>query len=243
MIGRATGAFRKHAASLGIGGDGAPRPGAIDPRPVLMWLAGAGYRPKEVARLKGLLPLGRARARATDAILAIEKPDDPVLAAGMRADTLATLHREAPTDPRVKGIFETDPVIAADPETGWIVTESMLAARIGLFDSINTLLGKSYLSENACLAMRTTLVSAFHDLATDSQREWCHSEVRLEQGLAFLEGRSPDDLIALADTLGPVDAERGIWATVRLFGIAAQMGLAAEGSDLDAIAPLLKMDA
>ena len=241
MIGRATGAFRKHASGFGIGG-GPRQADAIDPRPVLMWLAGAGYRPKEVARNKGMTPLDRGEETAADGILAVERPDDPVIAAGMRADILASLHREAAEDPRTQEIFEADPVIAADPATGWIVTESMFAARIGLFDSLNTLLGKSYLTDDACDAMRATLVGAFRHLSPESQREWCHSEVRLEQGLAFLEHRDPGDLAVLAEALTPIDSERGLWETVRLFGLAAQIHATGEADPLDTIAPLLKMD-
>jgi len=203
-------------------GDGA-KPADVDPRPVLMWLAGAGYRPKDVARRKGMVPIPPGMEAAADRLLSAIKPDDPVLAARMRADTLVDLYRDAVEDPRVKDIFEADPVLVADPLTGWLVTESMLAARIGLFDSLNTLLQKPYLTDAACEAMRHTLVGAFADLSADSQREWCYSEVRLEQGLTFLECRQPSELLSLADELRPVDENRGLWDTVRLFSLAAQM--------------------
>lgn len=219
LVTRTDGAREKSGFTLG----GDTRPATADPRPVLMWLAGAGYRPKDVARRKGMVPTPAGTEMAADRLLTTVKPDEPVLAAQMRADTLVDLHRDAFEDPRTQDIFEADPVLAADPRTGWLVTESMLAARIGLFDSLNTLLDKSYLTDAACEAMRRTLIGAFADLSEDSQREWCYSEVRLEQGLAFLESRQPSELLALADELRPVDEMRGIWNTVRLFSLAAQM--------------------
>lgn len=237
MIDRATGAIRRHGARFGLGGE-AGRADAPDPRPVLMWLAGAGYRPKEIARHKGMVPVPRGDEEAADRILAADRPDDPVLAARMRADMLVALRREASDDPRAKEIFEADPVIAADPATGWLVTASMLDARIGLFDLLNTLIGKPYLADAARTALRTTLAAAFRDLPPDSQREWCHSEARLEQGLAFLESRDPDDLTALADTLRPVGAARGVWDAMRLFALAVRMG-DARGERTAPVAPLL----
>lgn len=219
LISRTSTAREKAGFSLG----NETKPAAADPRPVLMWLAGAGYRPKDVARRKGMAPTPTGTEAAADRLLDAVKPDDPVLAAQMRADTLVDLHRDALQDPRVQDIFDADPVLAADPHTGWLVTESMLAARVGLFDSLNTLLQKPYLTDAMCEDMRQTLIGAFTDLSSDSQREWCYSEVRLEQGLAFLESRQPSELLTLADELRPIDANRGIWDAVRLFSLAAQM--------------------
>ena len=237
LVGRMNAARADRPFSFG----GEAQPARADLMPVLMWLAGTGYRPQDVARRKGMKPIPKGAEEAADRILAVVKPDDPVLAARMRADTLVDLWRDARGDPRADDIFEADPVLAADPHTGWLVTESMLSARIGLFDSLNTLLQKPYLTEDACAAMRRTLIAAFADLAPDSQREWCYSEVRLEQGLAFLESRKPSDLLALADELRPVDAKRGLWDSMRLFSLAAQMSDVGGTQDAP-VASLLEMD-
>ncbi len=209
--------------------------------PVLMWLAGAGYRPKDTARRKGMVPIPAGMEMAADRLLTTVRPDEPVHAAQMRADTLVDMHRDAAEDPRVKDIFEADPVLVADPRTGWLVTESMLAARIGLFDSLNTLLGKPYLTDAAAAAVRHTLIDAFTDLSEESQQEWCYSEVRLEQGLFFLESRQPSELLALAEELRPVDTARGIWDAVRLFSLAAQMN-DRSGATIAPVATLLDVD-
>jgi len=233
LIGRAASAARKRAFSFG-------NTGATDTRPVLMWLAGAGYRPREIARNKGMVPLSKGAEDAADRLLTTAKPTDPILAARMRADILVGLRREATDDPRTEAVFDADPVLAADPETGWLVTQSMLDARIGLFDSLNTLLDKPYLNEAACADMRHTLVDAFAYLSPDSQREWNYSEVRLEQGLAFLESRGPSELLALADELRPVNESRGLWDTLRLFSLAAQMS-DVSGADTAPVTNLLAM--
>jgi len=238
LIGRASDAVAKRGFSFG---DAGGNPDKADTRPVLMWLAGAGYRPKSVARRKGMQPTSKSAEDAADRLLTTRKPEQVVLAARIRAELLASLHRDAAEDPRVRGIFEDDPILAVNPETGWLVTETMLAARIGLFDSLNTLLGKPYLTDEACAEMRDTLVEAFPYLSRDSQREWFYSEMRLEQGLEFLENRQPSELLALTDELRPVDERRGIWDTVRLFSLAAQMH-DTSGADDDPVANLLAMD-
>ena len=232
LIGRVSQAGTKRGFAL----DGTPQ---ADTRPVLMWLAGAGYRPSK-NRSKTLRPTAKSDEAAADRILRATRPDDPVMAAHLRAGILVDLHRDAMDDPRTRDIFDADPLVVADPRTGWLVTESILAARVGLFDSLNTLLQKPYLEKDACDAMRDTLIAAFPHLDADAQREWCHSEVRLEQGLAFLESRKPSDLVALAEELRPVDAVRGLWDTIRLFSIAAQMGDTSGTEDVP-VAGLLTM--
>ncbi len=219
LVSRANAMREKMVSGLGS----KMKPVTTDPLPALKWLAGPGYRPKGVARRKALLSLSIGNETTADRLLRATKPDDPVLAAQMRADILVDLYRDAAEDTRVQDIFQADVVLATDLRTGWLVTESMLAARIGLFDSLNTLLEKPYLSDAACMDVRRTLIGAFTDLSNDSQREWCYSEVRLEQGLAFLESRQPSELLTLADELRQVDASRGIWDTARLFSFAAQM--------------------
>jgi hypothetical protein len=89
--------------------------------------------------------------------------------------------------------------------------------------------------------MRHTLVAAFSHLAADSQREWCYSELRLQQGVTFLEARTPDDLAALAYTLRPVYRKRGPWPALRLFGMAAAMHDRREGHVVP-VADLLGME-
>ncbi len=217
LIGRASDAGTKRGFSL----DGTPR-NTADARPILMWLAGAGYKPIK-SRSKVLRSTSKSEDEAVDRILGTEKPDDPVAAADLRADLLVTLHNHAPNDPNTQDIFAADPIIVTDMDTGWLLTESMFAARIGLFDSLNTLLQKPYLTDEACANLRRTLSVAFGDLSANAQREWCHSEVRLEQGLIFLESRAPSDLVALSDELRPIDSARGIWDSMRLFSLAAQM--------------------
>jgi hypothetical protein len=235
LVGRAGDAGAKRGFSL----DGTRRADGTDLRPTLMWLAGAGYKPL-ANRSKVLRPTSRHEEAEADRILAATKPDDPVTAADLRADLLVDLRRHAPNDPRTQAIFEADPIVVADLDTGWLVTESIFAARIGLFDSLNTLLQKPYLTDSACADLRRTLSMAFADLSDDAQREWCHSEVRLEQGLAFLESRAPSDLIALAEELRPIDAKRGIWDAMRLFSHAAQMS-GVGGTATSPIASLLAL--
>ncbi len=235
LIGRAGEA----SANKGFSLDGTRRADGTDIRPVLMWLAGAGYKPNKIWA-KVLRPTSRSTEAEADRILTAVKPDDPVTAADLRASLLVDLHRHAPDDTRSIDIFEADPIIVADIDTGWLVTESMFDARIGLFDSLNTLLQKPYLTEDACADLRRTLCMAFSDLSTDAQREWCHSEVRLEQGLRFLESRAPSDLVALADELRTIDATRGLWASARLFSLAAQMN-DVSGPKTSAIADLLAL--
>lgn len=238
LIGRAAGAARKIGSAFGS--DGASF-ASVKLQPVLMWLAGAGYQPKTVARHKGMVPVATSAEDAADRLFEVARPDEPILAARMRADLLVALHRDAPEDPRVKGIFEHDTVLVADAHTGWLVTESILQARIGLFDSVNTLLEKPDLSASTIADMRDTLIDAFAYLSPESQREWSYSEVRLEQGLMFLENRQPSELLALADELRPVDGNLGIWNTVRLFSLAAQMN-DTSGADNAAVTDLLGMD-
>jgi len=238
LIGRATGAARKIGSAFGS--DGASF-ASIRSQPILMWLAGAGYHPKTVAKHKGMTPVAKNAEDAADKLLEVAQPDEPILAARMRADLLVALHRDAVEDPRVKSIFAHDTILAADSDTGWLVTESMLEARIGLFDSVNTLLEKPDLGASAIADMRDTLVEAFAFLSPESQREWAYSEVRMEQGLMFLENRQPSDLLALASELHPVDAKLGIWNTVRLFSLAAQMN-DTSGADKAAVTNLLRMN-
>jgi len=238
LIGRATGAARKIGSVFG--NDGASFV-SLRQQPVLMWLAGAGYSPKTVARHKGMTPVAKSAEDAAEKLFEVAQPDEPILAARMRADLLVALHRDAAEDPRAKSIFDHDTILAADPDTGWLVTESMLEARIGLFDSVNTLLEKPDLGASAIDDMRDTLVAAFAFLSPESQREWSYSEVRLEQGLMFLEERRPSDLLALAEELRPVDARLGLWDTVRLFSLAAQMN-DTSGADTAPVTNLLTMD-
>lgn len=239
LIGRMTDAASRHGLNFGpLTGQSAE----ANPNPVLMWLAGAGYQPKAAARRLGLIPMAKGADDAASTLLATTKPDDPVLAARMRADILASLYREAPSDPRVQDIFDADPILAADPRTGWLVTESMMEARIGLINSLNTLLQQPDLTAKATAELRRTLIEAFTYLSPDSQREWCHSEIRLEQGLDFLESREPSDLLVLADTLDPIFEERGIWDSLRLFSVAAQMNDVAN-ADPTPVANLLMMSA
>jgi len=209
--------------------------------PVLMWLAGAGYDPKGVARRKGMTPLPRSVERAADRLLDRIPPKDPLIAAQMRADLLSDLYHEAGDDPRAQAIFEADPVVAADPDTGWLVVESMMSARLALFDSLATLLGATMMDAASRTEMRRTLIDAFTDLAPGSQREWCYSEMRLEQGLTLLENRQPSELMSLADTLRPVQARRGPWDALRLFSIAAAMSTGNPGRDVP-VADLLSVD-
>lgn len=226
LIGRAT----QTAPSRGFRLDGSGvNPARTDAQTaILMWVAGVGYRPL-ASRAKNLRPQSKSSEKYADDILSVTKPDDPILAANMRAKIQQDLHEYAIDDERSQEIFAADPVVVADPRTGWIVTQSVLYARVGLFDSINTLLQKPYLSDDACVDLRNTLITAFPHLSADSQREWAHSECRLEQGLRFLETRAPSEIITLAEELLPVDEKRGIWDTIRLFSLAAQMGSPVDG--------------
>lgn len=221
-------------------------PGGSPPRPaataetVLMWLAGAGYRPKEAARARGLVPTAMGAEEAADRLFDVVPPDDPLPAARMRAEILASLHREAPTDPRVRDIVEADPILVADPRTGWLVTETMFQARLALFDAVATLLETPLPDDAATAEMRATLIAAYEHLSPESQREWCYSELRLEQGVLFLETRRPGDLMTLAAMLRPVHEADGPWRSMRLFGLAAAMSDTAEGQAVP-VADLLTM--
>lgn len=214
--------------------------GNPDPMPVLMWLAGAGYRPKDEARRKGMVPVAKQAEEAADRVFDTSPPGDMLQASRVRAEMLATLHREARGDPRVEEVFDHDPILASDPDTGWLVTESMLRARFALIDALHTLLGKPPPEEATHAAIRETLVDAFTYLSPESQREWCYSELRLEQGTVLLENRTPVELMALADALRPIHKRRGPWDALRLFGVAAAMNAVEEG-DLVPVSELLSM--
>lgn len=196
---------------------------------VVLWIAGAAYRTKK-ARAGGLRPQAKRAQTEADAILNVQKPDDPILAASMRADILIELRKRAPADERVREIFSADPIIVSDPDTDLFVTESMLQARVGLFDSLSTLLGEPDLSRASVQHLRDTLVGAFSTLTGAAQREWTLSELRLEQGLCFLETRAPSDILTLSDELRPVAERRNLWDAVRLFSIAAEIGIGGRGA-------------
>ncbi len=207
---------------------------------VVLWVAGAAYQPKK-ARAGGLRPKSKRAHTEADAILDVQKPDHPILAASMRADILLELYKRAPDDERTVEIFTADPIIISDPETELLVTESMLLARIGLFDSLNALLGVRDLSRTAVTHLRQTLVGAFSSLNGAAQREWTLSELRLEQGLHFIETRAPSDILALSEELRPVAERRNLWDAVRLFSVAAEIGIGGRGARTP-VCDLLQVD-
>jgi len=207
-----------------------------DGNETLAWLA--GNRMPE--RRKGLqAPSGAASHRA-DAALRENRPTDPIEAAKKRANILADLNREAPNDPRVQSVFETDPIIAEDPSNGNLVTRQMLTARLDLFDATLALLGQASLTRFARSRMAIMLKTTYTLLDDDAQVEWALSEVRFEEIKAFIDQRSEADLDLLGKQLVQQYDREDLWAAARTFSMAAHLSVGqARGSA--ALADLLEM--
>lgn len=189
---------------------------------VLQWLASTPIDPRRAAnRLK---PVSRReRERADSILLGIEPPEDSLASSELRALLLGQLHGKAPQDRRSQCIFAEDPIVAADPDTGIVVTESIFQARLGQFDALATLIGDEPLSGAARSAMRVALGRAFEFLKPGSQQEWALSELRFEQSMSFLEGHDPSTLGPLGDEIAAINNRKGGWDAIRVFSLAAAM--------------------
>ncbi len=213
-----------------------PATGMPDGNETLAWLA--GNRMPE--RRKGLQAPSGATSQRADAALRENRPSNPIEAAQKRANILADLNREAPNDPRVQSVFETDPIVAEDPSNGNLVTRQMLNARLDLFDALLVLLGKATLSRFARSRTAITLKVAYALLDEDTQVEWALSEVRFEEVKAFINERSEADLSLLGKQLAVQYEREDLWATARTFSMAAHLSVG-QSRGSAALADLLEM--
>lgn len=183
----------------------------------LDWLAGHRM-PGTVAAEEGLLA-------PVDTVLSEQRPDDPVEAAARRAAILGDLRRKGSADPRVRRVFEVDPVVAEGGEH--FVTRGMLNARLDLFDAVLTMLGEPVLSPAMRSRAMLTLKGAYAALSDAAQAEWMQSEVRLEEAKCLLATRSQDELNRLGEQLASIFRQTDIWPTTRAFTLAAHIGTGA----------------
>lgn len=211
-------------------------PTVPDGNETLAWLAG-NRMPEKRQGLQA--PAGATSSRA-EAALNESRPANPIEAAQKRASILADLNREAPNDPRVKSVFETDPIIAEDPSNGNLVTRQMLAARLDLFDAVLTLLGRELLSRYARSRASITLKTAYALLEDDAQVEWALSEVRWEEVKAFIGTRPQADLELLGKQLTVQMDREDLWAAARTFSMAAHLSVG-QSKGSAALADLLEM--
>lgn len=202
----------------------APRGGSAaavpDGNEILAWLAGnrLRIRGKDDLRPRG----GEGTA---DDVLPAARPEDPIEAAQKRSSVLSDLRRDAPKDPRVKSVFEADPIVAEDPSTATVVTSRMLRARQDVFDAVLTMLGKPLLTRASRSWMAVHLTNAFTSLSEAAQKEWALSEMRLEETAAFLGSRNQMELNALGEQIAAILEARDLWDAARAFSIAAHMGV------------------
>lgn len=223
-------------ASTPFGAIAPPAPAIPDGNETLAWLAGNRMPEKR----KGLQAPSGATSQRAEAAFRANRPADPVEAAQKRASILADLNREAPNDPRVQSVFETDPIVVEDPSSGNLVTEQMLNARLDLFDATLALLGKAPLSRFARTRLATTLKTTYLVLDGDAQVEWAQSEVRFEEVKAFIDARSEADLGVLGKQLEAQFDREDLWAAARTFSMAAHLSVGhSEGST--ALPELLEM--
>ena len=211
-------------------------PAMPDGNETLAWLAG-NRMPEKRPGLRA--PSGVASQR-TEAAFLESRPSDPLMAAQKRASILPDLNREAPNDPRVRAVFETDPIIAEDPSNGNLVTRQMLDARLDLLDAALALLGKTPLSRFARSRMAITLKTAYPLLDNEAQVEWALSEVRLEEINAFIDQRSEADLGLLGKQLAVQFDREDLWAAARTFSMAAHLSVS-QTDRSTALADLLEM--
>jgi len=207
-----------------------------DGNETLAWLA--GNRMPE--RRKGMQAPSGATSEHAEVALRETRPDNPIEAAQKRASILADLNREAPNDPRVRSVFEADPIVAEDPSNGNLVTQQMLAARLDLFDAVLVLLGEVPLSRTARSRAALTLKTAYALLDEDAQVEWALSEVRLEEVRAFIDSRSEKDLGVLGAQLEVLMDREDLWAAARTFSMAAHLSVG-QSRGSTALADLLEM--
>ena len=211
-------------------------PAMPDGNETLAWLAGS----RMPERRQGLQAPSGATSQRAEAAFNESRPTDPVAAAQKRASILADLNREAPNDPRVQSVFETDPIVAEDPSNGNIVTQKMLNARLDLLDAALALVGQTPLSRYARSRAAITLKTAYSMLENESQVEWALSEVRLEEVKAFIDERSEADLGMLGKQLAIQFDREDLWAAARTFSMAAHLSVGKpQGST--ALADLLEM--
>jgi len=227
----------------GSAGGGGTRFGALAPsvqaapdgNETLAWLAGN----RMPDRSKGLQAPAGASDPHADKVLNRSRPADPIQAAAQRAGVLADLHSHAPRDPRVRSVFESDPIVVEDPSNGNLVTRQMLTARLDVFDAVLTMLGRPVLPKGARTRTTLTLKAAYALLSDDAQVEWALSEVRLEETKAFLATRAQADLNALGAQVAATLEKHDIWTAARAFSMAAHLSIGqAKGSA--ALADLLE---
>lgn len=206
------------------------------PPTALVWLAGAGYRPRK--NTKSLQPAAKRDVETVDQILATPRPAKPVEAAAQRLALLKQLRRDAREEPRTKLIFEADQVIVEDTDSEHFVTETMLAARLRLFMMLDRLFEELRAEPMEAKALRDALTEAFGALDPDAQREWALSEVREEQLSLFLAANAPETLAKLLKELLPVYHTSGSWEAMRLLTHAAAMAQPPEDRHLPVVALL-----
>ncbi len=173
--------------------------------------------------------MGHAIKEDFDAdLMPLARDDDPIRAAQERAGILAGLRRDRTGDARVQAVFDADPIVAEEISSGNLVTQSMLDARLAVFDAVLEILGRPALTNAARARIIFTLRGAFPVLTDDAQVEWALSEVRNEEIKAFLASRTAEECEAVARQIAVMADQTDLWVAARTLSMAAHVAVGRE---------------